>query len=292
MARILAVGGATVDIINSVNHYPQEDEEIRASSQRITRGGNATNSLTVLQQAGHDCSWAGTLADDCHSAIVVDALKSSGISIRHAERIKHSVTPASYITLNQQTGTRTIVHFRYLPEYSLESLLRINIQDYDWIHLEGRNVDVLTSFLNNIDQTNRPPISLEAEKNRAGIESLFSLVDLVMLSASFRLGAEYTKPEDVLSLFHKHYPTTIASRTAGAESVGLVDRNGQIYIAEASNCTQVIDTVGAGDVFNALLIDGMLSKSGFVKIIEKACYYAGKKCGQTGFNNLLDAKNV
>ena len=51
MANILAVGIATIDIINRVNGYPHEDDEIRAISQSIRRGGNATNTLVVLSLA-------------------------------------------------------------------------------------------------------------------------------------------------------------------------------------------------------------------------------------------------
>ena len=45
MSLILLTGNITLDIINTVAHYPQEDEELRANSQRITVGGNATNRL-------------------------------------------------------------------------------------------------------------------------------------------------------------------------------------------------------------------------------------------------------
>ena len=53
MARILGIGIATLDVINIVDEYPREDDEIRANGQRIARGGNVTNTLVVLSQLGH-----------------------------------------------------------------------------------------------------------------------------------------------------------------------------------------------------------------------------------------------
>ena len=47
MSRILVVGNATLDIIHSVDHYPAEDEELRASTQRRVRGGNAATTAYV-----------------------------------------------------------------------------------------------------------------------------------------------------------------------------------------------------------------------------------------------------
>ncbi len=45
--RILGVGTATLDLINSVAAYPPEDSEVRASAQRRARGGNCANTLAV-----------------------------------------------------------------------------------------------------------------------------------------------------------------------------------------------------------------------------------------------------
>ena len=59
MAHVLAVGVATLDIINEVESYPPEDGEVRALAQAIRRGGNASNTLVVLSQLGHSCEWAG-----------------------------------------------------------------------------------------------------------------------------------------------------------------------------------------------------------------------------------------
>ncbi|MDO7667563.1 MAG: PfkB family carbohydrate kinase, partial [Pseudomonadota bacterium] len=70
MAKILAIGIATLDIINTVESYPDEDSEQRALSQHQTRGGNATNTLTVLSQLGHHCTWAGVLIDEPDSQVI------------------------------------------------------------------------------------------------------------------------------------------------------------------------------------------------------------------------------
>lgn len=67
MSRILAIGIATLDIVNLVADYPPEDSEVRALDQRVSRGGNATNTLVVLSQLGHRCSWGGVLAEDADS---------------------------------------------------------------------------------------------------------------------------------------------------------------------------------------------------------------------------------
>ena len=54
MAHILAIGIATLDIVNTLDGYPAEDDVVRALRQRVSRGGNATNngSRTIVHYRG------------------------------------------------------------------------------------------------------------------------------------------------------------------------------------------------------------------------------------------------
>ncbi len=115
--HILAVGIATLDIINHVVVYPHEDTEVRAIGQSIRRGGNATNSLVVLSQFGHDCSWAGTIADESDNRKILEDLAQYNIDISRIRYYPGGKVPTSYVLLSEETGSRTIVHYRDLPEY-------------------------------------------------------------------------------------------------------------------------------------------------------------------------------
>jgi len=50
---------------------------------------------------------------------------------------------------------------------------------------------------------------------------------------------------------------------------------------------QIIDTLGAGDTFNAGIIDSLCCKKNLTTALNHACQLAGKKCGQVGFKNLI-----
>jgi len=140
MANILAIGIATLDIINTVETYPDEDAEIRALSQHQTRGGNATNTLTVLSQLGHHCAWGGVLIDEPDSQFIKEDLRRHHIDFSACQRLTSGKMPTSYITLNQQTGSRTIVHHRDCSEFSFADFAKIDLSPFDWVHFEGRNI--------------------------------------------------------------------------------------------------------------------------------------------------------
>ena len=46
---------------------------------------------------------------------------------------------------------------------------------------------------------------------------------------------------------------------------------------------EIVDTLGAGDTFNAAIIDAALAHSGMQAMLNRACSLAGVKCGVHGF---------
>ncbi len=110
MASILGIGIATLDIINTVDGYPEEDAEVRVQHQRVCRGGNATNSLVVLSQLGHCCTWGGVWVDEPDGQRILKDLADSAVDTSHCRVESQGKVPTSYIILNQRSGSRTIVH--------------------------------------------------------------------------------------------------------------------------------------------------------------------------------------
>ena len=131
MSHILGIGIAVLDIIYTVADYPAEDDEIRALNQRQSLGGNAVNTLAVLSQLGHQCSWAGVYASDQGAQFIHDQLASFAIDSGWSRRQATGKTPTSYIILNSRNGSRTIVHYRDLTEYAFTDFDKINLPGFD-----------------------------------------------------------------------------------------------------------------------------------------------------------------
>ena len=58
---VLCVGLVCLDIINYCDHYPQEDEDVRAKNQEWQKGGNGANSANVLSLLKRKVEFFGTL---------------------------------------------------------------------------------------------------------------------------------------------------------------------------------------------------------------------------------------
>jgi len=284
---ILAVGIATLDIINHVVVYPNEDDEVRALRQSVRRGGNATNTLVVLSQLGHDCHWAGTLADEADSRLILEDLARYRIDCRNVRRYAEGKVPTSYVLLSEATGSRTIVHHRDLPEYGAEDFLSIDMRPYDWIHFEGRNVPETRKMLQHLQNINvKCPISLEVEKAREDIASLYAYPDVLMFSQAFAQRQGFAHPSDLFSMIRSGNHRALLFCTWGAAGAWLQTPTGDTWHVSASQHT-VVDTLAAGDVFNAGVIHGLLQRWSVRQVLEQAVRLAGDKCAQEGLDGLV-----
>ncbi|CDQ81899.1 unnamed protein product [Oncorhynchus mykiss] len=108
--KILCIGLVCLDIINVVDKYPEEDTDTRCLSQRWQRGGNASNSCTVLSLLGAPCAFMGSLAPGHVADFVLDDFQKYQIDISLLSEHLHSSFPTSMIISNVTTGTRTILH--------------------------------------------------------------------------------------------------------------------------------------------------------------------------------------
>lgn len=288
MSRFLTVGIATLDIINIVEHYPTEDEEMRALAQRIECGGNAANTASILAQYGHLVEFAGTLAHEPDGYRIEQQLKSRRVATGYCWHIKQGKSPTSYITLNQQTGSRTIVHYRDLPEYDSSHFQHIPLEEFDWFHFEGRNIPELEHMLletqrRRIDQ----PISLEIEKEREDIDTLLPLADILIFSRVFVTGRGFEHPTTFFDAIRPSAPEAILVATWGNQGAWARDLNEHDYHSPAFPPAEVVDTLGAGDTFNAGLIHAMASGQLLEQALQHACQLAGIKVGQQGLSDLI-----
>lgn len=284
MAQILLTGIATLDIINHVEAYPQEDDEVRALDQELRRGGNAANTASILQQLGHHCRLACTLADDLSGQFIHDDISGRGIHYDPALIIEHASSPTSYITLNRQTGSRTIVHYRKLDELSARQFQSIKLDAFDWLHFEGRNIDE-TEIMMQSARHHSGIISLEAEKPRPHIERLFDHASVIMFSRPFAESQGHRQAQSFLLELGQRYPQTVMSCTWGDQGAWAI-QNQQLFHSPAIVPSQVRDTIGAGDTFNAGLIHSLLDQQPIAQALTHACTLAGQKCGQLGFEGL------
>ena len=296
--RILCVGLIALDIVNTCERYPDEDEDIRAISQRWQTGGNACTNASVLTQLGMQCEFLGSLSRGLDADFVCKHLLQRGV--RYDNCVEHSGcgTPTSFVTLSLATGSRTVVHSRNnLPELTVSAFEKVNLLDFDWIHFEGRRNEVeIVKMIHIIEEFNatqspkdRIVVSVELEKPRKSLLQLLGKADVVFTSKDFAQSLGFSSPyETVRSLRSKtKLGATIicAWGTRGADGAG---PDGEVKHSNAYPPEKVVDTLGAGDTFIAGAICSLIQGSSIEDTLIFACRLAGFKCGMNGNDGLVE----
>ncbi|KAL9555301.1 hypothetical protein MBANPS3_002426 [Mucor bainieri] len=305
--NVLLVGQIYQDTILHVARFPEEDTKTRASNAEQRTGGNTCNTAKVLAQFDdiNVCymSAAGSRETSSH---IMESLQDQGIATNDTTLYRDDkMLPSSIIIHNQESGSRTIISSNDLTDLTCEEFVQvftaINKNNQWWVHFEGRNID---QTLQQIDWLNNKAseehwrhnlvISVEVEKpERENIDSLIERGDVVFFSKIYAQHHEFTEAHSFLTesplLQQKLKPSAIAFCTDGSKGASALDNETkQTYQATPPSIEKVVDTVGAGDTFNAGIILH-LSRHTPWKIadaLEFACNLATRKVAQQGFDHL------
>ena len=292
---VLGVGIATVDVVNQVAVYPPEDAEVRAIGQQIVRGGNCANSLAVLAQLSRRCRWVGTLAADAGAELIVADLDRYGIDTQYALRCPQGATPTSYIAVSQETGSRTIIHHRDLPELDAASFTSVPIHDCIWAHFEGRNPAETATMVRRVREAVPDlTISIEIEKPRPHLDALLSAAAdatsgkmVLIFSRAYAEAVGATDPASFVDTQAKRSGAWLCVLPWGGDGAYLAQFGADPVRLPAAPVGSVVDTLAAGDVFNAGLIDGLLDGHDPLAAVSRANRIAGYKCGRPGLDHLI-----
>nr|XP_053650539.1 ketohexokinase-like isoform X1 [Cherax quadricarinatus] len=300
--KILCVGHACIDMINMCASYPEEDSKVgnstkinRCLDQHWQRGGNASNSCTVLGLLGAKPTFFGTIADSHEKRFLLEDFAKFDVNTDYAVIHEGCDSPASCIILSAATGSRTIVHSnKNLPELSVEDFNKIDLSAFQWVHFEGRNVTNITKMIEHIREYNKShqdgssiTISVEIENAKHELESLIPLPDVLFVSKDYAMFKGYTnKEETVEKIQAQTIPGCLVICPWGEDGASASSSDGQLVHSSAFPPSQVVDTLGAGDTFIAATIFSLASGCTLKDSITFGCRIAGLKVGVIGWEPL------
>ncbi|KAF7207468.1 ketohexokinase isoform X1 [Nothobranchius furzeri] len=338
--KILCVGLVCLDIINVVDKYPEEDTDSRCLSQRWQRGGNASNSCTVLSLLGAPCAFMGSLASGPVADFILEDFQKFSIDVSLMSEHAQCMSPASMVISNIRTGSRTILHMNSfivadflrreidvsavvwqvkgqtpcaccvvcplsgsrtvylydtdLPDVTVDDFSKVTLSHFKWIHWEGRNADEQIKMIQQVETFNSklPPhqritISVEIEKTQEPLYQLFPHGDVVFISKDVARHFGFHSAEAALRGLYarvkKGAVLICAWAEKGADALG---PDGLLVHSDAFPPETLVDTLGAGDTFNAGVLYSLSNGGSLQDALTLGCRVAGRKCGFHGYDGI------
>jgi fructokinase len=250
---ILCCGEAVIDMLPTT--APDG-----APAFRPVTGGAALNTAIALARLGQSTGYFGGLSRDAFGQMLTDAMQQEGIDLSHAPRFD---APTTLAFIHPGNGTQGFSFHdsdsagRQLSAMSLPPLDGIDALVFGGISLIHRPAAGAFEALMHmagpdrlllLDPNIRPALIGDAEEDyRERLARMIPMADIVKLSDEDTGWLGPLASEDLLS-----GRACLVLHTHGPDGVTLYSRHGALHVAAPE--AKAIDTVGAGDTFNAAFL--------------------------------------
>ena len=128
------------------------------------------------------------------------------------------------------------------------------------------------------------PCSIEFEKQREGIQQLYTFANVLIFSKNYCLNSDQTDAEKFLTTLKKQFSDKTFILAWGDQGCYGCTSDSDIIHSAAHKPAAIIDTLAAGDTFNAGIIDALLKSCNLEQTLNNANHLAACKIAVNGLD--------
>ncbi|MGA2416485.1 MAG: PfkB family carbohydrate kinase [Candidatus Sulfotelmatobacter sp.] len=276
---LVGVGLNATDTVIPLHRYPVAGSKVEFRSANVLPGGQVATALVACQHWGMRTRYVGKLGDD--AAAILHRAEFARTSVETRIITAEGCASQQAFILVEDSGERTVLWKRD-DRLTLqpEEIDRSWIEDARALHVDGHDTAAATAAAGWAQAAGIPVIA-DLDDLYSGVEALLEKLDYVITSRDIpgRLSAEPDLTKSLPAL-QRGYGCRLAAATLGQDGVLAWDGT-TFHYASAFRVTAV-DTTGAGDIFHAGFIYGLLQGWPLQRQLDFACAAAALNCTAVG----------
>ena len=290
----LFVGLVTLDVSYLATGVPSPNQKLVAADGTISAGGPATNAAITYQYLGNCATVCGVVGQHPISHLILAELERDRVQLQDLDPTRQEPPPISSIIVTQGSGDRAVISLNATKSQIEDRPLPPNLlRNIDIVLIDGHQMTASTKIAQQA-KANNIPVAIDGGSWKPGWENLLPFVDYAICSANF-YPPHCSEPQQVISYLTDLGIPHIAI-TRGNLPIQYVDRgkSGTIPVPQI----QVVDTLGAGDIFHGAFCHYILELVGegfkpaltnalaaAARIASNSCQYFGTRRWMDGHTN-------
>jgi len=277
--NVLGIGYCTADILLRIDGTLEINRKIEASSLDIQGGGPVGTAMTALAKWSVRSSIAGSVGADIIGGFIRKAFGEAGVEASMLKVTEGSHSPLS-VAVSDGNNLRTIFYSKgSAPPLLPGDLEGLQVGDYGAVEIDGHQ-SAAQAWVARQCLDARVPVVLDAGSLRDDLLPFLELSNHIVASRDF--ADAYSPGGDHEQTCRRLLagPAEAAVVTLGEE--GSIGWDGRTLVRCPALAVDVVDTVGAGDVYHAGYIYGLLRQWDLEKRMRFATAAAGLKCRAAG----------
>jgi len=276
---LVGVGLNATDTLISVSHLPGPGLKADVRSISVLPGGQVATAVIACQHWALRTRYIGKLGDDAAAKVHVQAFADAGVETR-ITTVPGCASAQSFILVDDQ-GERTVLWHRD-PRLAIspEDLRREWIINARALLVDGCDTAAATQAAQWARAANIPVIA-DLDAAYSGIETLLGNIDYLMVSRDFpeRISGK-SDLKASLPWLQQRFKSRLAAATLGTG--GVLGWDGQQFYYSRAYKVAAADTTGAGDIFHAAFVYGLLQGWPMQRMLDFACAGAALNCAGAG----------
>jgi sulfofructose kinase len=276
---LVGVGLNATDTLIRLPHYPALGSKVEFRSADILPGGQVATAVAACQQWGLRTRYVGKVGDDSAAAMHRAEFERLGVDT-HLVSASGCASQQAVILVDD-AGERTVLWKRD-NGLTLQpgELRREWISDARVLHVDGHDTAAAVTAAGWARDAGIPVIA-DLDDLYPGVEALLDKIDYLITSRDIpgRLTCQQDLRES-LPAVRSRFGCRLTAATLGQE--GVLAWDGSRFHYASAFRVQPVDTTGAGDIFHAGFIYGLLQDWPLPRQLTFACAAAALNCTASG----------
>jgi sugar/nucleoside kinase (ribokinase family) len=278
---VVGVGLNAIDHLCTVPAFPTFNSKQQMAGYACQPGGQVATAMVALQRWGCRTSYIGTFGDGIIGELSRRSLAEEHVDVSGAVQRRGVANQMAVILVDQASGERTVLMHRPPALVLQPDEVRHDLVTAGRVlHVDGYDLDAALTAAAWAHEAGMPVV-VDLDTRVGAVERLVAISDAVIVSQEF--AEQFTgivEPARAIERLAAATDAPLVAITLG--DAGVIARSRLGIVTVPAYAVRCVDSTGAGDVFHAGFIYGLLRDWPLERALRFANAAAALKCTQVG----------